>query len=162
MEKYAGLLELIKLSPSVKLLDVTSHADEFSELLARHLIEAGGHLDLALYPGEHIVPEYDFVKSSSPKDYKSPFRALPRDYATVFIRDVLDKHMFAERILKIAYTTLLNASEIVVIQDKATMSQEAVEELLEKLDYRAINSIDMLDDAYVVVGKKMHMWGNGL
>ncbi len=162
MKDYSQILELIKLSPSVKLLDVTSHADELSELLAQHLMDVGGRLDLALYPGEHIIPQYDFVKASQSKDYKSPFRALPRDYATVFMRDILDKHAFNERILKIAYTTLLNASEIVVIQDKTSMTQEAIEELLEKLDFRAVNTIEMFDDAYVCVAKKMHMWGNGL
>lgn len=162
MKDYSQVLDLLDLSPNVKLLDVTSHADELSEALAKHLMAFGGHLDIAMYPGEHIVPEYDFVKASLSKDYKAPFRALPRDYATVFIRDILDKHAFNERILKIAYQTLLNASEIVVIQNKSTMRQEEIEELLSKLDFRAVNTIDIFDDAYVTVGKKMHMWGNGL
>ena len=119
-------------------------------------------MDLALYPGEHIVPEYPFVKAHSPKDYKAPYKALPRDYAAVLIRDVLHMHEFPERILKIAYTTLLNATEIIIVQDKSTMHRESIEEFLEKLDFRAVNSIDIFGDYHVVVGKKMHMWGNGL
>ena len=162
MRDFSQLLQIITPAPKIKLLEVTSHADDLSEALAKYLIDVEGDFHLALYPGEHTVPQYDFVKSHTPKDYKSPFRALPREYAAVIMTDILHEHAFAERILKIAYTSLLNASEIIIVQNKTTMSTDEIEALLEKLDFRAGNSIDIFDDYHVVVGKKMHMWGNGL
>lgn len=162
MRDFSQFLEIITPAPHIKLLEVTSHADDLSEALATYLIDVEGQLDLALYPGEHSVPEHGFVKSHALKDYQVPFRAIPREYAAVIMTDVLHEHAFPERILQIAYKTLLNASEIIIVQDKTTMSQESIEELLERLEFRAINGIELFDDYHVVVGKKMHMWGNGL
>lgn len=42
------------------------------------------------------------------------------------------------------------------------MTQKAIEELLEKLYFTAVNSIDIFDDKHFIVGKKMHVWGKGL
>ena len=162
MRDFSQFLQIITPAPKIKLLEVTSHADDLSEALAKYLVGVEGDLHLALYPGEHTLPEYDFVKSHAPKDYKSPFRALPREYAAVVMTDILHLHEFSERILKIAYTSLLNASEIIIVQQKSTMGVEEIEILLEKLDFRAGNSIDIFDEYHVVVAKKMHMWGNGL
>ena len=162
MIDYTKILELIHLTPAVKLLEVTSHADGLSEMLCNALEEVEGSLDMALYPGDHTLPTNSNVKAREIASFSKPFRGLPREYASVLMVDVLDKHEFAERILQLAYKTLLNASEVIIIQDKNNTNLPEVLELLEKLDFRAVNNIDLIDSHYVVVGKKMHMWGNGL
>jgi len=43
------------------------------------------------------------------------------------------------------------------------MSIAEVESLLDQVEFRAINAImDLIDGYEVIIGKKMHMWGNGL
>jgi hypothetical protein len=43
------------------------------------------------------------------------------------------------------------------------MNIDEVEELLDKSEFRAANTIvDLIDGYEVIVAKKMHMWGNGL
>jgi hypothetical protein len=38
-----------------------------------------------------------------------------------------------------------------------------VEELLDQVEFRAINTMsDLIEEYEVIVGKKMHMWGAGL
>jgi hypothetical protein len=37
-----------------------------------------------------------------------------------------------------------------------------IEAKLEKFEFRAASSIDLIDGYDLVMAKKMHMWGNGL
>ena len=65
-------------------------------------------------------------------------------------------------ILKIAYTTLANTADIIIMQKKGTMDIDAIKEMLEEFEFRAANYIDVLPEYDLVMAKKMHMWGNGL
>ena len=65
-------------------------------------------------------------------------------------------------LLRIAYTTLANAADVIIMEKKGIMDVEATKELLEKFEFRAPNAIDLLDEYELVMAKKMHMWGNGL
>ena len=43
------------------------------------------------------------------------------------------------------------------------MSIADIEALLDEAEFRAINTItDLIEDHEIIVGKKIHMWGNGL
>jgi desulfoferrodoxin (superoxide reductase-like protein) len=118
---------------------------------------------LALYPGEHKVFEpSDALKIQEIPNYNVPFRALPRDNDIVIIRDVFHKHSQAERILKSIYTTLANTGDIIIITKSEDADVEAQKAILERLEFRSANSIDILDGYCLVMAKKMHMWGNGL
>jgi len=163
MEKF---LELFTPQPGYKILDITAHTDALSELLLSRLAEFGGRFALAEYPGEHrelIVSEGVSLQYQSVADFTKPFRALPRDNDIVFIRDVLHRHHQPERILRAIYTTLANAAEVVIVTEKGMADTEAQLAMLERADFRAGNVIeDVADGVTVVMGKKMHMWGNGL
>jgi hypothetical protein len=65
-------------------------------------------------------------------------------------------------ILKLAYTTLANTANIVIIEKKGVMDIEAVKTMLEEHEFRASNEIDIIDGYDLVMAKKMHMWGAGL
>lgn len=158
--------ELFALQPGYKILDITAHTDVVSELLLQRLCEVNGRLIVAQYPGEHeALPECDGVRVQLQKvpDYQKPFRAVPRDNDIVFIRDVLHRHTQPERMLKAIYTTLTNATNIVIITHVDAADPQQQLEMLEAAEFRAGNIVeDVLDGYTVVMAKKMHMWGNGL
>ena len=164
MQSYKQFLELIQPQPGFKVLDVTAHADELTEAVIEHLKPFDQHrLALALYPGEHKVFEpSDALKIQNIPNYNVPFRALPRDNDIVIIRDVFHKHTQAERILKSIYTTLANTGDIIIVTKTEEADVEAQKAILERLEFRSANSIDILDGYCLVMAKKMHMWGNGL
>lgn len=164
MQDYTQFLELIQPQPGFKVLDVTAHADALTAAVVAHLKPFEPHrLSLALYPGEHL----DFEASESLKvqeipNYNLPFRALPRDNDIVIIRDVLHKHTQTERILKSIYTTLANTGDVIIVTKTQEADVQAQLDILERLEFRSGNSIDILDGYTLVMAKKMHMWGNGL
>ena len=164
MQDYAQFLELIQPQPGFKVLDVTSHADALTTAVLEHLQPFRQHrLGLALYPGEH----QEFIADESIKiqevpNYNVPFRALPRDNDIVIIRDVFHKHSQAERILKSIYTTLANTGDVIIITKSEEADVQGQIDILERLEFRSPNSIDILDGYTLVMAKKMHMWGNGL
>lgn len=155
-------LELVALTPAVRVLEVSSHADDLSKVLAQYLASADGEFHLQLYPGLHDIPQDENVKSNELKNFSVPFKVIAREYAVVILRDILDSHKFPDRIVKMSYKALLNAAEIILVQKKESMSIEQMKEILEINEFRAINDINIFEEYHVVVGKKMHMWGNGL
>ncbi|MBE0498839.1 MAG: hypothetical protein IBX43_06295 [Campylobacterales bacterium] len=161
-KSQSEFLELVKLTPAARVLEVSSHADELSLALAEHLSTAGGELHLQLYPGIHQIPLFEHVKAKELTNFSVPFQGAAREYATVILRDVLDLHEHPDRLVKIAYKVLLNASELIIVQKKSTMELEQMLKFMHQNEFRAANDIDIFEEYYVVVGKKMHMWGNGL
>lgn len=162
-EEIKQFLELIQPHPGYKVLEVTSHADGLSTCVGKKLQPYDGQLELVLYPGEHESVESDNIAISSRiDDYAKSFRAAARSHDIVILRDILDRHIFAERILKLAYSTLANAAYIIVIQRKGSADIAEMMEQLDKNEFRASNSIDIFADSDLVMAKKMHMWGNGL
>lgn len=163
MEKY---LQLFLPQPGYKILDVTSHTDVLSAALLQRLVPVNGRFALAEYPGDHTaLPSCDgvIVQQQRIPDYDKPFRALPRDNDVVFLRDVLHRHTQPERLLRAVYTTLANAAEVVIVTERGNADVAGQLAMLEKADFRAANVIEGIDEAVtVVMGKKMHMWGNGL
>jgi predicted nicotinamide N-methyase len=80
----------------------------------------------------------------------------------VIIRDVLHQHTMSQRVLKAIYTTLANTGDIIIITKKGMVDVEEQKRMLEENEFRAPNTIDILEGYDLVMAKKMHMWGNGL
>ena len=81
----------------------------------------------------------------------------------MIVQDVLHLHEMPLKFLQLIYRTLLNATEIIIIQKNGSMSIGEIESLLDQAEFRATNTImDLIDGYEVIVAKKMHMWGNGL
>ena len=164
MQSYKQFLELIQPQPGFKVLEITSHADALTEAVIEHLEPFRDHrMAIAHYPGEHQHFEVsETLKVEEIPNYNLPFRALPRDNDIVIIRDVLHKHSQSERILKSIYTTLANTGDVIIVTKIEDADIEAQKELLERLEFRSANSIEILEGYTLVMAKKMHMWGNGL
>jgi len=156
------ITSLLHPTPHTKIMVVTSHLDSMAEELGSFLEPHQGLIDLSLFPGEHQSLS-TFHKIFTIKDYKSPAGGVPRDYAAVIVQDVLHLHESPQKFLQLIYRTLLNASEIIIIQGNGSMNIAEVEALLDQVEFRAINTMtDLIEGHEVIVGKKMHMWGNGL
>lgn len=158
------ITQLLHPTPHTKIMVATSHLDEMIEKLSSFLSSYEGLIDVSLFPGEHQEVSIPVIhKIHAIKDYKSPAFGIPRDYAAVIVQDVLHLHESPLKFLQLIYRTLLNATEIVIIQKNGSMSIHEIEDLLEKTEFRATNTImDLIEGYEVIVAKKMHMWGNGL
>ncbi|WP_294894001.1 MULTISPECIES: hypothetical protein [unclassified Sulfuricurvum] len=156
------ITSLLHPTPHTKIMVVTSHLDSMTEEMGDFLAPYEGLIDVSLFPGDHQNLT-SFHKTFTIKDYKSPAGGIPRDYAAVIVQDVLHLHESPHKFLELLYRTLLNASEIIILQKNGSMSFPEVESLLDQVEFRAINAItDFIEGYDVIVAKKMHMWGKGL
>jgi hypothetical protein len=142
-------LELFNPLPGNHYLHITTASNEISKTLQEILSVVDGKLNLVLYNEENL-------------DFTKPFRALPRDHDIVIFQDVFQAHKYKSTILKLAYTTLANNANIIILEKKGVMDINETKEILEKHEFRSSNEIDILDGYDLVIAKKMHMWGNGL
>ncbi len=158
------ITQLLHPTPHTKIMLATSHLDAMAEELSTFLKPFEGEVDVSLFPGNHSEFSSQYLhKVFTIKDYNSPSGGIPRDYAAVIVHDVLHLHQSPLKFLELSYRTMLNATEIIIVQKNGLMTIVEIEELLDKAEFRAINSImDLIEGHEVIVGKKMHMWGNGL
>ncbi len=155
-------LELFNPYPGNQFLLLTTHSDVITTALAEILGKVDGTLSLHCFPGEHETVVAKNVKRHDIADFKSSPRALPRSNDMVILQDLYHRHETPERIMKQMYATLANTGDIVIMQRRGTMDVAAMLAMLEAFEFRAGNAIDCHPDYDLVMGKKMHMWGNGL
>jgi len=164
MSDLKQFLELFNPLPGNNYLQVTTDVDEITDALYDLLKTVNGEFRLALYSEKKIDISQKFPSSKIQyiENFTQPFRAMPRDNDIVIFKDFFHLHQNPKLILKIAYTTLANSANIIIMQKKGTMDIVAIEKLLEEFEFRASNYIDVLPQYDLVIAKKMHMWGNGL
>jgi len=157
-------LELFNPYPGNHYLQIITKTDETTDALYKLMQRVDGSLSLVIYNEEDsdISQNYPLSHIQYIKNFKQPFRALPRTHDIVIFKDTFHQHENQKGILKIAYTTLANAAEIVIMQKRGTMDVEATLNLLEEFEFRSQNYIDVLPEYDLVMAKKLHMWGNGL
>jgi len=157
-------LELFNPYPGNNYLQVTTEVDETTDAFYELLKGVDGVLNLVVYKEEeqNLSKKFPDANIQYIKNFKQPFRALPRTNDIVVFKDIFHLHENQKGILKIAYATLANAAEIVIMQKKGTMEIEATLNLLEEFEFRSQNYIDVLPEYDLVMAKKLHMWGNGL
>ncbi len=152
-------LELFHPLPGNSYLLVTTKIDAVADALHRKIEEVGGNFSIALYG----KGDFESAKVEEIDSFSKPFRALPRDNDRVIFYDLFTKHASQKMLLKLAYRTLANAAEIIIVEPKDALQNEDTYKLLEEMEFRAPNRIDGILEGYdVYVAKKMHMWGNGL
>jgi len=157
-------LELFNPYPGNNYLLVTSEIDEISDALYELMQSVDGVLNLVLYTEEELdlKSKYPNANIQHIANFKQPFRALPRSNDIVIFKDIFHKHENQKFILKTAYTTLANAADIVIMQEKGSMDIQTTLDTLQTFEFRSQNAIDILLNYDLVMAKKMHMWGNGL
>ncbi len=157
-------LELFNPLPGNHYIQVTNKIDATTLALQKMILEVDGEFRLALYTEAKLeIPiELKDAQIQYIMNFSNPFRALPRDNDMVIFKNIFFKHLNPELLLRIAYTTLANTANVIIMQEKGTMDIESTKELLEKFEFRVPNEINILDEYDLVMAKKMHMWGNGL
>jgi hypothetical protein len=157
-------LELFNPYPGNNYLQVTDGVDETTDALYELMQSVDGVFNLVLYSEELLDPSSIYPEANIEyiTSLKQPFRALPRTNDIVIFKDIFHKHENQKGILKIAYTTLANAGEIIIMQKKGTMDIEDTLKILEAFEFRSQNYIDISPAYDLVIAKKLHMWGNGL
>jgi hypothetical protein len=143
------LRELFNPLPGNHYLQVSTKEDEITVLLQEMMDKVNGELKVALYNDDNLK-------------LNQPFRALPRDNDNVIFKDVFSMHEDQDMLLKLSYLTLANTANIIIIEKKGILNLDKTIQKLEFFEFRAPNSIDMIDGYDLVIAKKMHMWGNGL
>ena len=164
MANLDQFLQLFNPLPGNHYLQVTTSPDETTHALNKMLTDVDGELCLVVY-GETDIDckkEFPYAKLQYIKDFKQPFRALPRDNDIVVFKDFFHLHKNPKMLLRIAYTTLANTANIIIMEKKGILDIEYIKNLLEEFEFRASNEIDVLPEYDLVIAKKMHMWGNGL
>jgi len=157
--------ELFHPLPGNHYLQVTTHIDDTTLALQNLMNSVDGEFRLAFYGEDEEVILPDTLQQTHLQHIvknNAPFRALPRDNDIVILKDIFTTHANPELLLRISYTTLANAAEIIIMEKKGLLDVEATKELLEKFEFRAPNAIDVLPEYDLVMAKKMHMWGQGL
>ena len=157
-------LELFNPYPGNSYLQITTEIDETTDAFYELMKGVDGILNLVLYSEDVVDVSSKFPDANIQyiKNFSQPFRALPRTNDIVVFKDVFHQHENQKSILKIAYTTLANAAEIIIMQKKGTMDIEATLNMLEEFEFRSQNYIDVLPEYDLVMAKKLHMWGAGL
>lgn len=155
-------LELFNPNPGNRYIQITDKFDETTLALERLLSEVEGELHLVSYGQPEPIDENFKTSIQYIRNLKTPFRALPREHNIVILKNILHIHENPEHLLRVAYTTLANNSNIIIMQDKGIMNLESLKEKLESFEFRYANDMDILKDFDLIIAKKMHMWGNGL
>ncbi|MGE4419465.1 MAG: hypothetical protein AB7D38_06495 [Sulfurimonas sp.] len=153
--------ELFNPLPGNRYLEVTTHIDAVSYLLASMMEEVQGRLNIALYESD-ILPQDIEAKVTHVADIKSLPRVMPREHDMVILKDIYRLHEDKNALLKLAYRTLANAAHIIILEKKGVLDTKELMQTLEDFEFRAANEIDVLEGYDLVMAKKMHMWGNGL
>jgi hypothetical protein len=164
MSNLEQFKELFNPLPGNHYLQVTTLVDDVTLAMYKMMQDVNGTFNLVTYSQDDldICSSLPDTKIQSIKDFKQPFRAIPRDHDIVIFKDIFYAHQNQKMILKIAYTTLANTANIVIMEKKGVMDIEAVKKMLEEFEFRAPNEIDIVDGYDLIMAKKMHMWGNGL
>lgn len=90
------------------------------------------------------------------------FKSSTRDYEFVILGNVLQHCPYQEKFLSLVYKSLENSAQIIIVMDQNAYDLEELKLLLDKCNFLAANNIEIFDNKYVVVAKKMHMWDGGL
>ncbi|WP_373071237.1 hypothetical protein [Sulfurimonas sp.] len=165
MAELSQFLELFKVQPGYKYIQVTTEVDETTTALYELLTNNKAEMRIAYYTEEempNLSEDYPLATIQHIKNFNLPYRALPRDNDIVIYKDIFSKHNKQSLLLKTAYKTLANTADIIIMEKKGVLDIQEMIELFEKFEYRAPNYIDILDGYDIFMAKKLHMWGNGL
>lgn len=165
MADLTQFLELFKVQPGYRYIQVTTSVDDTTSALYKLLRDNKAEMRIAYY-SEAETPDltslYPDAKVQHIKNFNHPYRALPRDNDIVIYKDIFSKHNKQDLLLKTAYTTLANTADIIIMEKQGVLEPSKIMELFEKYEYRAPNQINIVDGYDIFMAKKLHMWGNGL
>jgi len=164
MKNLHQFLELFTPYPGNHYMQVTTMPDSTTKALCDLMQSVDGEFSLVVYSqtsGDYSS-EFPHAKIKQVNSFTQPYKAMPRSNDIIVLKDIYSKHQNKEMLLKIAYTSLANTADIVIMEKKGLLNIPHLKQTLEEFEFRAANEIDVVDGYDLVMAKKMHMWGNGL
>jgi hypothetical protein len=133
-------------NPNTAVLNINNGCDDIKNLLLELVEQNNGSLT---------------NKEFNQLDQKR-FRLTAREYEFAVVCDCIHALERVDRFIKEIYHSLENSAQIILLSRKENMDLPQMIDILDRNDFRAVNQIDIFDQYHLVMGKKMHMWGNGL
>ena len=133
MDEFAQFFSILPRFNDLKIL-VVGEASDFVEKIANHCQEKS-------------------IEAKFVTNYK---KLIDREFEIAIVLNIVDFKTYKD-----CYHSLENSGNIIIVLEKSNFSPEKAFEILEEVDYRASNLIDIFANYYVITAKKMHMWGNG-
>ncbi len=156
MTKNDSILACVNFLPAVKVAVVGQCDDELFFLLHEKLEAVGGELVAYMF-GDEPQP-LPSLKVTMIDNYDKGFRALAREYTTLILNEHYSRVENKERLLKASFKSILNAGDMIIIEDDIS----GIDEILLENGFVAINEIETDDTIHLLSAKKMHGWGHGL
>lgn len=134
--------------------------DNSPNLAILHINNNCKHLDTFLQTvvdnsfGELTTKEFNQIQPNT-------FRLKDRNFEYAILSDCLHLLENKNRFINSIYHSLENSAFIIILQKKENMNIQEMIELLDINNFRAVNDINIFDKYHLVMGKKLHMWGNG-
>jgi len=137
--------ELLESSPNIAILNIDNGFEEITSFLKDFISQNNGELT---------------YKKISEIDTRR-FRLKDRNFEYAVISNCMASIENQEQFIKAVYHSLENSAFIILLEKKENSDISRMCELLDKCNFRAVNSIDIFQSYNLVMAKKLHMWGAG-
>lgn len=137
--------ELFDSSPNIAILHIDNGCEDISSFLHEFIEKNSGELTLK-----------DINKISTQN-----FRFKDRNFEYAVVSNCLKRISAKEQFINGVYHSLENSAFIIMLEEKMDNDLSEMVELLDKCNFRAVNSIDIFQKYHLVMAKKLHMWGAG-
>lgn len=138
MKNLELFLDLIKFYPNMQILELGKIDTEISKAITQKLKSGDSKKFLFDEYKENLV------------------EVNPRAFEYVVIYDIFDIDL-----VELAYHTLENSGDLIILLKKDSYDLWDLKERLSKRSFVAINDIELLENYDVLTAKKMHMWTRG-
>jgi hypothetical protein len=146
-KEFLQFLELFDSSPNIAILHIDNGCDDISCFLKEFVETNNGELSF---------------KNIKDIDLKR-LRLKDRNFEYAIVSNCLNSFdtKEQERFINGIYHSLENSAFIIILEESLKSDLSSMCELLDRCNFRAVNSIDIFEKYNLVMAKKLHMWGAG-
>jgi hypothetical protein len=144
-KEFGQFEQLFDSSPNIAILNIDNGFEEVTSFLKEFLEKNKG--------------EFTFQSLEEIKNKR--FRLKDRNFEYAVVSNCLTEIEKKEQFINGVYHSLENSAFIILLEEKKKVDSSIMCELLDRCNFRAVNSIDIFPNYYLVMAKKLHMWGAG-
>ena len=138
-EEFSSLFQL---TPSISILGLNIDNQDINTTLTQ-----------LLQPYDGILTT---IKSNNLKEIRVKAKRSSYDYA-ILSNSILNCDN-KDILMKIVASAIRDSGYIIILEDRSE-DVNFIYELLEEFDFGAISQVDIFKNYYLIIGKKLHMWG---
>jgi hypothetical protein len=146
-KEFSQFLELFDSSPNIAILHIDKSCEDIAIFLKEFINKNNGELS---------------YKDVTQIDTKR-LRLKDRNFEYAVVSNCLNDfdEQLQERFINGVYHSLENSAFVILLEHKDKSDISSMSELLDRCNFRAVNSIDIFEKYNLVMAKKLHMWGAG-